>query len=87
MLKRKRKINKAYLIASSRRYRGPLPLAYAELLRRGVGPQLAEAMVRDAATIRGCCDRKLLTVVVIWQRTNYYKEWLATMHPRKVNWQ
>lgn len=36
MLKRKRKINKALLIASSRRYTGPLPLAYAALLEVGV---------------------------------------------------
>lgn len=35
MLKRKRKINKAILIASSRRYRGPLPKAYTELLQAG----------------------------------------------------
>ena len=49
MLKRKRKINKVILIASSRRYTGPLPKAHASLLRCGINPELARRMVQEVA--------------------------------------
>lgn len=75
MLKRKRKINKATLIASSRRYRGPLPKAYAELLRRGVAPTLAQVMVEDASGVAGCVDANNLGGVVVWHLTKFYDEW------------
>ena len=75
MLKRKRKINKAILIASSRRYTGPLPKAYAELLRRGVDPALAKAMVEDASSVAGCRDDNCLGAVVVWHRTKFYDDW------------
>lgn len=76
MLKRKRKINKATLIASSRRYRGPLPKAYASLLRCGTEPELAQRMVRevwskdsytlDIANLWGLC---------MWGCTSYESDW------------
>lgn len=76
MLKRKRKINKAILIATSRRYRGPLPNAYAELLRRGVAPTLAEAMVVDAVLAQcGQGDTADLLGLVVFDATNYRDQW------------
>lgn len=76
MLKRKRKINKAILIASSRRYYGPLPKAYASLLRCGTEPELAQRMVRevwskdsytlDVADVWGLC---------VWSCTGYEADW------------
>lgn len=75
MLKRKRKINKAILIASSRRYTGPLPKAYAELLRLGVEPTLAKAMVEDASGVGGCHDSSCLGSVVVWHHTKFYGDW------------
>lgn len=76
MLKRKRKINKAILIANSRRYTGPLPKAYASLLRCGTEPELAQRMVRevwskdsqtfDAANVWGLC---------VWACTGYEADW------------
>lgn len=76
MLKCKRKINKAILIASSRRYSGPLPKAYAELLRCGTEPELAQRMVRevwladsqifDTANVWGLC---------VWACTGYEADW------------
>lgn len=75
MLKRKRKINKATLIASSRRYQGPLPKAYAELLRCGVAPALAQAMVEDAHGVAGCRDTSNLDGVVVWRHTKFGDEW------------
>lgn len=81
MLKRKRKINKAILIASSRRYTGPLPKAYAELLRRGVEPTLAKDMVADAVRVQfGQSDTADLLGLVIFDSTNYAKQW------HKVAW-
>jgi hypothetical protein len=75
MLKRKRKINKATLIASSRRYYGPLPTAYAELRRRGVAPTLAQAMVEDASGVAGCVDGSNLGAIVIWHHTKFWYDW------------
>lgn len=76
MLKRKRKINKAILITSSRRYRGPLPKAYASLVRCGTRPELAQRMVHevwlagnhsgDDADIWGLCA---------WDCTSYELDW------------
>lgn len=76
MLKRKRKINKAILIASSRRYTGPLPKAYASLLRCGTEPELAQRMVQeiwltsmhsgDSANVWGLC---------CWSYTGYENDW------------
>ncbi|UOW66292.1 hypothetical protein vBAspALolek_10 [Aeromonas phage vB_AspA_Lolek] len=76
MLKRKRKINKAILIASSRRYFGPLPKAYAELLRRGVAPALARDMVEDAILAQcGQGDSADLLGLVVFSATNYSGQW------------
>lgn len=75
MLKRKRKINKQALIASSRRYHGPLPKAYAELLRLGVAPALAQAMVEDASGVVGCADDSALSCVVVWHHTKFCHDW------------
>lgn len=76
MLKRKRKINKAILIANSRRCTGPLPKAYAELLRRGVRPTLALAMVEDAVLAQtGQRDSADLLGLVVFDDTNYRDQW------------
>lgn len=76
MLKRKRKINKAILIASSRRYFGPLPKAYASLVECGIQPELAQRMVQevaragnhgsDSADVWGLC---------VWSCTSYEAYW------------
>ena len=76
MLKRKRKINKAILIASSRRYYGPLPKAYSALLAAGVPLPKARAMVADANTVTGCRDASYLLGVVVWHHTKFADEWL-----------
>ncbi|UOW66236.1 hypothetical protein vBAspABolek_11 [Aeromonas phage vB_AspA_Bolek] len=76
MLKRKRKINKAILIANSRGYTGPMPKAYASLLRCGTEPELAQRMVQevwskgnhsgDDANVWGLC---------VWSCTGYESDW------------
>lgn len=76
MLKRKRKINKAHLIVSSRRYRLPLPKAYASLLAAGVPAPKARAMVEDASSVLGCEDSSYLGSVVVWRYTKFFNDWL-----------
>ena len=76
MPKRKRKINKAILIANSRRYTGPLPKAYASLVGCNIQPELARRMVQevaqpgmntgDSADVWGLCA---------WHCTSYEADW------------
>ena len=76
MLKRKRKINKAILIASSRRYYGPLPKAYASLLRCGTEPELAQRMVQEVAqTGNHTGDKADVWGLCAWNCTSYAADW------------
>lgn len=91
MLKRKRKINKAILIASSRRYTGPLPKAYASLLRCGTEPELAQRMVRevwsqdshtfDVANIWGLCTWACTSYEADWRRAGLALDRINGRHP------
>ena len=76
MLKRKRKINKAILIASSRRYTGPLPKAYASLVGFGTPPELAQRMVREVwLKDRHTFDVANVWDLCVWACTGYEDDW------------
>lgn len=76
MLKRKRKINKAILIASSRRYTGPLPKAYASLVGCNIRPELARRMVQEVAqTGNHTGDSADVWGLCAWDRTGYEADW------------
>lgn len=76
MLKRKRKINKAIQIASSRRYTGPLPKAYVSLIRCGIKPELAQRMVEEVwITGNYSMDTEDVWGLCAWGCTGYESDW------------